>query len=115
MIQPEYTCPESPAYCPPAQDNKKEPSEQSLRDNPNTCLLGSSRLDFGKPAFDHLLLIFSCKPSVWYGLTFLLPSLSGECRVAEKLLILILLNKKGDLFSVVAAEILIWLIEQGSL
>lgn len=37
------------------QGNKKEPHEQRLRENPNTCSHGPGSLSFGKPAPDHSL------------------------------------------------------------
>ncbi len=37
------------------QGNKKEPHEQRLRENPNTCSHGPGNLGFEKPAPDHSL------------------------------------------------------------
>lgn len=60
-------------------------------------------------------LLFSCKTSVVYGIGALLRVLYWEHTAAEKTFVLILLNKKGELFSAMASKILIRLIEQSTL
>lgn len=54
-IGPPFRDREKDCRKPCEQGNKKEPHEQRLRENPNTCSHGPGSLSFGKPAPDHSL------------------------------------------------------------
>ena len=55
VIGPPFHGREEDCRKPCEQGDKKEPYEQRLRENPNTCSHGPGSLGFGKPAPDHSL------------------------------------------------------------